>query len=309
MANRNTVKANVVTKNVPTVTNAILTDILNTEMNDNIRFKEDYATAITATGGGATLDYSVYDRIDLTNLGSDTGLVVTGMNDGEEKWLVLNKTVGTKVNWFGVTNIDGSQEKIDAASKVVFQIFRKGSLYYSKALLPEGAATAAVEGVTRYATMSEVNAETSQVLAISPYTLARRVPLATQVAAGKVELATTDEITAGTDTSGSNPLVVKPSQLKTSNDRITTVEGKTTRYIAYKETTSAQLVNAASTQTFTITHNLGTTSYQAFAQIIYNATVPLMVYLCSRETNTATFLVYNVGPGKSVVALDVIIVR
>lgn len=310
MANRNTVKAAIVTKNVPTVTNAILTDMLNGEMNDNIRFKEDHATPITATGGGATLDFSIFDRVDLTNLGGDTGLAVSGMNDGEEKWLVLNKSTNTSVNWVGVTDMTGSQEKVNTATKVVYQIFRKGTEYYAKALILPGLATSAIEGVTRYATAVEVAAETSQVLAVSPYTLAQRVPLATLLAAGKVELATTGEITAGTDLSGTNPLVVKPSQLKTSNDRIGVVEGKTNYYAFHVGTPSAVNITAGSNHSFTITHNVGATSYRALASIIYDADLNLQVLLSNKAANTCVLTVYNRGASTATgVSLDVVIVR
>ena len=97
--NRNTVKSNITTLNVPTVTNAIMDEILNDNLVDNVAFKADYAVPIKHEITGQTiLDFSEVDRIDLTCTGTDVGISVSGMSDGEVKCVRIIKTGGPTGN-------------------------------------------------------------------------------------------------------------------------------------------------------------------------------------------------------------------
>ena len=90
MANRQTAKSNIVTKNVPTVTNAILTDMLNSELADNIVFGEDVAVVQNSSVSNITVDFTGKDRIDLTRTGGSLNITVAGMGDGETKYLLIS---------------------------------------------------------------------------------------------------------------------------------------------------------------------------------------------------------------------------
>jgi hypothetical protein len=305
MANRNAVKGAIVTKNVPTVTNAILTDMLNSEMNDNIRFREDYATPITVTTAdpitGVVLDFTGIDRIDLTRTGGNTVLSVSGMGDGEEKYLRFTKSAGSTVAWTGVTDITGDQTNVTAAGVVVYQIIRKGTTYLAQAFVTPVTASPTAIGVTRFADSSEITAGTETALAVSPYTLTLGVPNATQTTAGRVELATTTEIANGTDLNGVKALVVKPSQLKTTNDRILELED---RYLA--KLTGYTVPNAG-TVLVTVTHNRNTTAYVVSA-IPVTSSALIFATVETRNANTCTIRLWNTG-GVSVVAdLDVMVI-
>lgn len=135
MANRTTVKANIVTKNVPTVTNAILTDILNAEMADNLKFREDVTASQSSAVSPVTVDFTGKDRIDLTRPGGSLLITVAGMADGDEKFLSVIKTAGETIAFVGVTIINPMATYLNSLASIVFRITRKGTLYFADALV------------------------------------------------------------------------------------------------------------------------------------------------------------------------------
>ena len=142
MSNRTTVKSKIVTKNIPTVTNAILTDMLNAEMADNLCFREDVAVSQTSPPGLINLDFAptptgIRDRIDLIATGGNLifSIAIGTVLDGEIKYLLLTKTTGTTVTWSGVEDVTPVIENVTALSTVLYAIYRKGANYFAKAVV------------------------------------------------------------------------------------------------------------------------------------------------------------------------------
>jgi len=133
MSNRTTVKSNIVAQNVPTVTNAILTGMLNTELADNVRFREDVAVIQNSSITSITVDFTGKDRVDLTRTGGALSISVSGIGDGEEKYLLITKTAGQAVTFVGVTDVTPVPANVNALGTVVYQIVRKDSNYLCKA--------------------------------------------------------------------------------------------------------------------------------------------------------------------------------
>jgi hypothetical protein len=213
MANRSTVKSNIITKNVPSVTNAILTDMLNTEMADNLRFREDTAKTQNSGISNITVNFSGYDRIDLTRTGGTLIITVAGMGDGEEKYLLITKTAGQAVTWSGVTDITPVKSNANALATVLYQIVRKGSNYFAWAWVENvQVATDTIAGVLETGTTAEHNALTSVNVACVP----GRLPTASTTQKGLTEHATATEVDAGT----SGNLVVIASELKRKYDEL-----------------------------------------------------------------------------------------
>jgi len=133
MANRTTVKSNIVTQNVPTVTNAIMTNMLNAELADNVRFREDVAVIQASAISAIVVDFAGKDRVDLTRTGGSLAISVTGIDDGETKYLLVTKTAGQAVSWVGITDITPVKANADALPLVLYELVRKGANYFVKA--------------------------------------------------------------------------------------------------------------------------------------------------------------------------------
>jgi hypothetical protein len=210
MANRTTVKSNIVTKNVPTVTNAILTDMLNADMNDNVRFREDVAVTQVSAVSNITVDFSGKDRVDLTRTGGSLNITLSNVGDGEEKFLLITKTAGQAVTFVGVTDVTPVAADVTALALVLYEIVRKGIYYFAKAWTGIGAATTDRAGILETATAGEAAALTVVNKIITPGT----IPKATTLQEGVVEIASGSQIDAGTDVEGADDqLVVQPSEL------------------------------------------------------------------------------------------------
>lgn len=221
MANRTTVKSNIVTKCVPTVSNADMIDMLNAEMNDNVRFREDVVAVQTSTANRISCNFTGKERINLTRTGGSLDIDVSGIGDGEEKWLQITKTAGQSISWYmgGVIDITPCKANITAASVVTYQIIRKGNYYYSQAWIEAvKAATDAIPGVISPASVAEANALTTNTKALTP----GRVPKASATQQGIVEIATSAEIDAGTDTVAGRQMAVQPSELLRKLLQVTT---------------------------------------------------------------------------------------
>lgn len=254
MSNRTTVKSNIITKNIPSVSNLILTDILNAELADNLKFREDVAKLQSSSISNITVDFTGFDRVDLTRTGGSLNVTFAGIGDGETKFLLVTKTTGQAVTFVGVTDITPIKANANALSIVLYEIVRKSSYYFTKAWVENvKSATDTIEGVLETATQIESNALSAVDKIVTP----GRQPLATQTQKGIVELASTTEanqltdltkaitpgtipksstsqegvceiatsaeVDAGTDTDATgDQLVVQPSEMKRKTDAIIT---------------------------------------------------------------------------------------
>lgn len=193
MANRTSAKSNIITKNVPTVTNAILTDMLNSDLADNLVFREDVAVLQNSSVSNITVDFTNKDRIDLTRTGGSLNITVTGLGDGDVKYLLIAKTAGQAVTFVGVTDVTPIKANANALSLVLYEITRKSSYYFAKAWVENvKSATDTIEGVLETATQSESNALSAVNKIITP----GRQPIASTTQKGLVELATLAEANA-----------------------------------------------------------------------------------------------------------------
>ena len=137
--NRVTAKSNVDTQIVPVMVTAVHRSVLKTDVLDNVVFRNDTVTSATyATGGARTIDFSsggssVIDRFDITTSGSSLYLTMAGIDDGEVKFIKINKTSGQLVSWdvwqFG-NNIPQNAVPLTIATSVLYMVIRKGANYY-----------------------------------------------------------------------------------------------------------------------------------------------------------------------------------
>lgn len=159
MANRTTVKSNIIGLNVPSVTNNILNSMLNGELADNVVFREDVAVSQVSSISNITVDFSGKDRVDLTRTGGNLVITIANVGDGETKFLLVTKTAGQAVTWVGVTDITPIKANANALSLVLYEIKRKGSNYFAFAWVENvKTATDIIEGVLSIATAAEVAA-------------------------------------------------------------------------------------------------------------------------------------------------------
>jgi len=134
MANRTTVKSNILTKNVPTVTNEILTDMLNADMADNLVFREDVVVAQSSSVTNITLDFTGKDRIDVTRTGGAITFTVSNLADGDVKYILVNKSPSTHIGFVNVLDKTPLNTVVNEASLVLYQLFRKGSNIFAWAV-------------------------------------------------------------------------------------------------------------------------------------------------------------------------------
>lgn len=211
MANRTSAKSNIITKNVPTVTNAILTDMLNSDLADNLVFREDVAVLQNSSVSNITVDFTNKDRIDLTRTGGSLNITVTGLGDGDVKYLLIAKTAGQAVTFVGVTDVTPVKANANALSLVLYEITRKSSYYFAKAWVENiKSATDTIEGVLETATQAESNSLSAVDKIITP----GRQPIASTTQKGLVELATLAEAQA----LSSALLAITPATLPSSTE-------------------------------------------------------------------------------------------
>lgn len=173
MSNRTTVKSNIQALNVPTVTNAILNTMLQSEMSDNLVFREDVVVSQSASVSAITVDFTGKDRIDLTRLSGTLNITLSGLGDGDVKYLLITKTVGQAVTFTGgAVDITPLKVNIDALSSVLYEIVRKGSNYFAKAWYDTIVdASTTTKGVQENATATEAQDGSSATLTITPSVL------------------------------------------------------------------------------------------------------------------------------------------
>lgn len=193
MSNRTTAKSNIITKNVPTVTNAIMTDMLNNELAENVVFREDVAVVQSSGSSNITVDFTGKDRVDLTRTGGSLNITLSGISDGEIKYLLVAKTAGQAVTFVGVTDVTPIKANANALSLVLYEIVRKSSFYFAKAWVENvKTATDTIEGVLETATQAESNALGAVDKTVTP----GRQPIASTTQKGLIEIATQSEANA-----------------------------------------------------------------------------------------------------------------
>ena len=204
MANRTTVKSNVNTKIVPVMVTSVHRDVLNNDFADNLVFREDVAIVQSSSVSNITVDFTDRDRIDLTRTGGSLNITVSGLDDGDRKFLLITKTSGQVITWVGVTDVTPMVDNVDDLSTVLYEIVRKSSNYYAKAY----AVTSEI------ASVAECNALSDETKVVTP----GRIPISSTTQRGVLEIATQSETAAGT----SNNQAVSPFGLEYITDGLRT---------------------------------------------------------------------------------------
>jgi len=193
MANRTTVKSNIVTKIQPMMVTAIHRDVLMNELADNVRFREDVAVIQNSASSAITVDFTGKDRVDLTRTGGSLAITISGMGDGEEKGLMITKTAGQVVSFVGVTDVTPVKQNADALASVLYIIKRVGSSFYAKAWVESPLyASESIPGVLHIASAAEGLALTNDTKAITP----AKIPIASDTQRGLIRRATLAEAKA-----------------------------------------------------------------------------------------------------------------
>jgi hypothetical protein len=157
--NRQSFTSNVTTKIQPLVTTAIHRDVLINDLAASVVFGQDVALPQTSTSSNITVDFTGKDRVDLTRTGGSLNITITGLDDGEVKYLLITKSPGQAVTFVGVTDITPIKQNANALNLVLYEIVRKGSYYFAKAWVENvKTATETIEGVAEVATQAESNA-------------------------------------------------------------------------------------------------------------------------------------------------------
>jgi len=187
MANRTSVKTNINSKIQPTVTTAIHRDVLNSDMADNLKFREDVAVIQTSTISAITCDFAGKDRIDLTRTGGTLSITLANIGDGEEVGLYVSKTAGQSVTFINATDATPVKINADALQNVLYIIKAIGANYFARAWVETVLASSIVES----------NALTITNKFVSPGT----IPIASDTQAGVAKRATALECNALSDAS------------------------------------------------------------------------------------------------------------
>jgi len=211
MANRQAVKSNVLTKIQPTVVTAIHREVLNEDFADNLVFREDVAVIQTSTVTSITCDFTGKDRIDLTRTGGALSITLSGLGDGDVKYLLVTKTAGQAVTFVGTTDVTPIKANANALSTVLYEIVRKSSFYFAKAWVENvKTATDTIEGVLETATQAESNALSAVDKIVTP----GRMPLAEYGQRGVAQLAHSEAVDIGER----SPTIVIPYEVKRKYD-------------------------------------------------------------------------------------------
>lgn len=209
--NRQTFTSNVTSKIQPKVTTAIHRDMLINDLAASVVFGQDVAIPQSSAISNITVDFTGKDRVDLTRTGGSLNITVTGIDDGETKFLLITKTSGQAVTFVGVTDVTPVKQNANALNLVLYEIVRKSSYYFAKAWVENvKTATEDIEGVLETATSAEANALSVINKIITP----GRIPIASTSQRGVVEHATSAENDAGT----AGNLVVTAAEMKRKYD-------------------------------------------------------------------------------------------
>ena len=172
--------------------------MLNAELADNIKFREDVG-AVQASGVSAiTVNFEGKDRIDLTRTGGALNITVAGLGDGELKYLLITKTAGQAITWTNVTDVTPILANVNELGLVLYEVIRKGSYYFARAWVDTvKQASETMIGALAIATESEHNA----LGVINKAAVPGRMPTGTEAQKGLLLLASASDVTTGTDDS------------------------------------------------------------------------------------------------------------
>lgn len=210
MANRQSVKSNIISKLTSLFSLVKHVEVLNSDIADNVVFREDVALAQTSSASNITIDFDGKDRVDLTRTGGSLNITASNIGDGETKFLLITKTAGQVVTWVGITDITPVKQNANALSIVLYEIVRKSSQYFVKAWVENvKTATDSIEGVLETGTAAEHNALT----AVDKIVVPGRIPTASASQRGIQKNATNTESNALYSTS----LTVTPGTIPISS--------------------------------------------------------------------------------------------
>jgi len=167
MASRETVKSNIQTLNVPSVSNDDLEDMLNDNICDNVRFKE-HSTKPAVNPGSSSfgINFTGFDSVVYNKTGSSVIINgVTGLAEGQTGFLTLNKSAGQTVSFSGITDMTVFTELVTPLSSVNFIIKRKNNVYYALAMIKDVAYASTFDGITGTNTTRIVNSDVLQYVA------------------------------------------------------------------------------------------------------------------------------------------------
>lgn len=215
MANRTTIKSNIQTKNIPSVTNAILTDILNVEMCDNIVFKEDVAVTQVTSTSAVSIDFANKDAVylDATGVsGSSIAITCNSIVNGQMLFLKVSKSSGKSISFVGFLDITSNTDYVTLATELFYRLIRKGTTYIAEALIKTvNPATENLAGIVEFASQAEHNELYVENKVCTPGLL----PKSTENQTGLIHIATDDELNAGGDYNiDGDTLGVRASQLR-----------------------------------------------------------------------------------------------
>lgn len=155
--NRSTAKSSIQSLNVPSVTNAELNTMLQNYLADNIKFYADEAFTQASSTTNINLDFTGKDRIDLTRTGGALNITLSGLSDGDQKYILITKTGGQTISFANATDITPAQQNTDSLSTVLYEVIRKGSNYFAWAYvetvqIASSAEARALADTTKYIT-------------------------------------------------------------------------------------------------------------------------------------------------------------
>jgi hypothetical protein len=188
MANRTTVKSDIVGLNIPSVSNATMTTMLNNKIADNVKFREDVAVVQNSVVSNITCDFTGKDRIDLTRTGGSLSIFVSGIGDGESVFLKITKSADQQISFLNAMDITPNIELAYSPTNILYEILRKGSQYFAKAWYNTVVGASSTQGLIAIATVAENNALANSYKACVP----GRLPLSTGSQKGLVRLAADD---------------------------------------------------------------------------------------------------------------------
>ena len=132
--NRTEVVSRVNSQIVPTVTNAIHRAFLIDDFVNSAVLRKDVITSATPVGNAVTADFTASDCITITTA-VDLDITVSGMENGDVKYIVLTKNATNAVAFTGVADVTPQTTFLDnVLTSVVYEIVNKNGLIYARAL-------------------------------------------------------------------------------------------------------------------------------------------------------------------------------
>jgi hypothetical protein len=146
------------------------------ELSDNIRFRLDVSVNQVEVGasGTATVDMTDRDRVNLDITGSTApasvfDITITGMEDGDVKYILIDKTGTSKsITWTSATDLTPDPVLFASDNTILYEILQKGTTVYAVAKQVTGQATSSAAGVAEIATTAEAQTGTDDTKIMTP---------------------------------------------------------------------------------------------------------------------------------------------